>query len=160
MFAADANPAVDSRLYRCSNSSGENLVITGRAKFISMWDGRRAIQLLKVSSAKTETVDQTKIAKAAYLIGRAYNPFLQPPSLNYEIPHAGDCRTICLRRFSMRRARTDEGKQILVRRTIKVSARKIDFSAVPQLGTQLHLLGVKLPPSKAIASLNSSVRTA
>jgi hypothetical protein len=62
-------------------------------------------------------------------LGRVYNPLLRPPSLHYEIPHAGDCRTICLRRFGMRRFDRGEHEGRLGRRIVKVSGRKLDFTA-------------------------------
>jgi hypothetical protein len=89
-------------------------------------------------------------------LGRVYNPLLQPPSLHYEIPHAGDCRTVCLRRFSMRRfGRADGKKQLgpLGRRIIKVSGRKLDFTQPPLSMTRTRALSIPNVPSV----LNSSI---
>jgi hypothetical protein len=89
-------------------------------------------------------------------LGRVYNPLLQPHSLHYEIPHAGDCRTICLRRFSMRRfGRADGKKQLgpLGRRIIKVSGRKLDFTQPPLSMTRTRALSIPNVPSV----LNSSI---
>jgi|SRR5690348_1745996 len=61
-------------------------------------------------------------------------PFSRPTrpedKFRYEVPHAGDCRSICLRRYSLRRFKHGEQKGKLGRRIIKVSARKLDFTAL------------------------------
>ena len=80
---------------------------------------------------------------ASLLPGRTYDPMMQPPSLNYEIPHAGD-RGI----FARHR-----------RKFIRVSARKIDFTAAPYNQTQPPHSGVATA-SNVSSSLNSALRTA
>lgn len=61
-------------------------------------------------------------------------PFSRPTrpedKFRYEIPRAGDCRTICLRRYSLRHFVSEDKKVTIGRRIIKVSARKIDFTAL------------------------------
>lgn len=61
-------------------------------------------------------------------------PFSRPTrpedKFRYEVPHAGDCRSICLRRYSLRRFKHGEQKGKLGRRIIKVSARKLDFTSL------------------------------
>jgi len=67
--------------------------------------------------------------------GAALMPFSRPTrpedKFRYEIPHAGDCRSSCIRRFRLRRHRvtTAGSHEVLLSRTIRVSARKIDFTA-------------------------------
>lgn len=61
-------------------------------------------------------------------------PFSRPTrpedKFRYEVPHAGDCRSICLRRYSLRHFVSEDKKVTIGRRIIKVSARKIDFTAL------------------------------
>lgn len=89
---------------------------------------------------------------------QALLPFSRPTRFDdrfrYEVPHAGDCRKACLRRFSLRRAIVD-GKQILVRRKIKVSARKIDFTSASYRATPR---GANLPNWNVSSALNSAVQ--
>lgn len=136
VFAWDSNPAVDSHSHRISNSRAEDLVSRGFAEFVTCPDGRRAIQ-------KKATPEQ-KMAKAIGLnnlvpFGRTYNPLLHPTALHYEVPHAGDCRSICLRRFGMRRHKLDTVADPrfgpLGRRIIQVSKKKIDFAAAARART-------------------------
>jgi hypothetical protein len=62
-------------------------------------------------------------------------PFSRPTRtdehFHYAIPHAGDCRSICPKRFGLRTKRvTAPGTNLIfTTRTLKVSARKIDFTA-------------------------------
>lgn len=67
--------------------------------------------------------------------GAAVLPFSRPTrpedKFRYEIPHAGDCRSVCIRRFRLRRHRVAAAgaAEVLISRTIRVSARKLDFTA-------------------------------
>jgi hypothetical protein len=129
VFAWDANPMVDSRLYRISNKQAAEQVAAGKADYIELADGRRAIQLRQTKEERaSNSIGHGNLVP----FGRTYNPLMQPPKLHYEIPQAGECRTVCLRRFKLRKVIVD-GKHMLVRRTIKVSARKIDLTAAAYL---------------------------
>jgi hypothetical protein len=101
---------------------------------------------------KQKTADNI-LSEVLLPLGRVYNPLLQPPSLHYEIPHAGDCRTICLRRFSMRRFDRGEHQGKLARRIVKVSGRKLDFTQPPLTMTRRRALSIP----NAASVLNSSV---
>lgn len=125
VFAWDANILVDSRLYNVSDDCAEKEISDGCAQRIFLTDGRWAIRLLPLPEQKE------KIGKGNLVpFGRAYNPMMQPPSIQYEIPRAGDCRSICTRRYDLRTAKLVSAgtKHVLVSRTRKVSARKIDFT--------------------------------
>jgi len=118
VFAWDANPAVDRHLYPQSNRRAAELVSTHRADYIQLPDGRIAVQLRATPEERSE-----KSVGRANLVpfGRIYSKLMQPPALHYEIPHAND---LGIRRHELRRAGS-----FLLRRFIKVSARKIDFTA-------------------------------
>jgi hypothetical protein len=135
VFAADANPCVDSFLYRQSDLRGQELVETGRAMFVQLADGRRAVQLLPTREEKAE-----RAVGANNLIpfGRVYNPLMQPPSLHYEIPMAGDKGIFARHR----------------RHLIKVSARKIDFTAAAYMTPARVLSNSK----SGLSSLDSQVQ--
>ena len=124
VFAADANPCVDAFLYRQSNLRGEEIVSSGRGTFITLADGRRAVQLLplKPKDAFEREIREVFRESAALLpIYRCQNPLIAPEKLHYEIPMAND---LGLRRHNLRR-RFDEdtNRGWLESRTIKVSAR-------------------------------------
>lgn len=84
-------------------------------------------------------------------------PFSRPTRpedrFRYEIPRAGDCRTICLRRYGLRRFLTSDHKVSIARKIIKVSARKIDFTRPPYRTTPS---GLTMPLFEASSALNSS----
>lgn len=145
MFAWDANPLVDSRLYNISDNRALQEIGEGRADRILLRDGRWAIQLRPRPDQLEARREHAIGAGNLVPFGRTYNPAMQPPSLNYEIPHAGDCRSTGLRRHSLRRKRfahwdREMGdmilREVIVRRIIKVSARKLDFTAAPYHSTQ------------------------
>lgn len=45
MYAWDAHPAIDSYLYRASNSGAEATVDRGDGRFVDLPDGQRVLQL-------------------------------------------------------------------------------------------------------------------
>jgi hypothetical protein len=125
VFAADSNPHIDPFLYRQSNNRAEELVALGRGSFITLPDGRRAVQLrLQSEEQKQKSIGRGNLVP----FGRVYNPMLHPPSLNYEIPHAGDI-----------------GIWRHVRKFIRVSARKIDLTTAPYLSPTRSPRGVTTP---------------
>lgn len=157
MFAADVNPHIDPFLYRQSNNRAKEIVAKGRGEFITLADGRSAVQL----KPQAEEQGNKSIGRGNLVpFGRAYNPMIHPPSLNYEIPYAGDCRSVCLTRFRLRRREIDR-KHVLMSRVRKVSARKIDFTAAQYLNlTRLHR-GVAMPCSNVSSpSLDTTAQTA
>lgn len=132
MFAWDANPTVDGFLYRQSNNRADEIVAEGRGAFIVLTDGRRAVQLL---ATKEERLEKSIGRNNLVPFGRVYNRLMKPPNLDYEIPHAGDSGP--MKRHGLRTATiaiADEFfggatlKKVIVGRTRKVSARKIDFT--------------------------------
>jgi hypothetical protein len=110
VFAWDANPAVDSRLYNLSDRRAAEQVASGHADFVILPDGRRAIQL-----RPTPLEHMEKVAGSGNLVpfGRVYNKLLYPPGINYPVPHAGDL-----------------GMHRHLRPDIQVSGRKLDFPAL------------------------------
>lgn len=90
MYGWDQNPAVDQRLYRCSNSSAAEAIRKGEAKPVIDGDGRRAIQLLeRVEFSLPEAV------KLGYAISpewylKVIKTHNQGDKLHYEMPMAGD----------------------------------------------------------------------
>lgn len=82
---------------------------------------------------KLRQQEQVSSASSLLPFGRTYDPMMAPPGLHYEIPHAGDCRSVCIKRFDLRRSRETlvhgAVKETLVHRTIRVSSKKIDFAA-------------------------------
>jgi hypothetical protein len=107
VFACDANPLVDSRLYKISDKCALESIANGAAERVTLPDGRWAIRLLPTSQQKRDkSIGHSNLVP----FGRAYNPLLRPPSLNYPVPHAGDV-----------------GMWRHFRRQIHVSSRKIDF---------------------------------
>jgi hypothetical protein len=71
--------------------------------------------------------------KSERLAETALLPFSRPTraeeKFRYEIPHAGDCRSSCIRRFRLQR-KVQDTKHVLVSRTIHVSTKKLDFVAL------------------------------
>lgn len=135
MFAWDANPLVDPRLYNISDNRALEMVAVGAADRVELDNGRWAIQLKPTREERS-----SKSVGTGNLIpfGRTYNRMMEPPTINYEIPRAGDCRSSCTRRFGLRRRNLigTGAISVLVSRTRKVSARKIDFTAIPYRSTQ------------------------
>jgi len=105
VYAWDSNPAIDRRLYPISNKRAQEDVLNGRAKFIVIASGRKAIQMLppvrveKISVEKMESIGLSNLIP----FGRSQNPMLAPQRLHYEVPMAGD-RT-CYARHHRRRIR-------------------------------------------------------
>lgn len=128
VWAWDANPAVDRGLYRQSNIRAQEIVDSGRGVYITLPNGRTAVQLLP-PPPKQATIRQVMledIRATAALI-----PFSKPSNgdrLHYQIPMAGD---LGIRRHDLYRR-----FNVLLRSRIKVSARKIDFTTAPYLPTQ------------------------
>jgi hypothetical protein len=132
VFSWDANPLVDSRLYRISNKRAAEMVKAGEANDILLADGRRAIQLRQTQEDRVaKSIGHGNLVP----FGRTYDPLMQPPSINYEIPHAGD--------LGMRRH---------FRRLIRVSARKIDLTAAAYMTPARTLSS----PNVLSSSLDSS----
>ena len=129
MFAWDANVLVDSRLYNLPDERAKEEIARGVAMRIFLPDGRWALRLLPVQA------DIRAGFNNLIPFGRSYNPMLHPPALHYEVPHAGDSRSICLRRFGMRRHKKEPHIGILGRRIIHVSSKKIDFAAAARVKT-------------------------
>ena len=150
VFAWDANPAIDRHLYPLSNRRAAEMVDEGRGEYITLSDGRTAVR--KFASAE-QRIEKSIGTSNLIPFGRSYNRMMEPPTINYEIPRAGDCRSICTRRFSLRRT-TIDNRSVLISRTRKVSARKIDFTSIPYRSTQPS--GVTLSqPNASSSSLNS-----
>lgn len=85
VFAWDVNPAVDRRLYPISDNRATELVDEERAKFITLSNGRRAIQLLPDEAVLAERSARNNLIP----FGRVFNKLMHPPSLNYPIPAIG-----------------------------------------------------------------------
>jgi hypothetical protein len=90
VYGWNQNPAIDQRLYRCSNLSAVEALRKGQARSITDGDGRRAIQL-------TERIEFSfsEAAKLGYVVSPgAVLKFIkthnQGDKLHYEIPMAGD----------------------------------------------------------------------
>jgi hypothetical protein len=86
VYGSEQNPAVAHFLYRCSGSSGANMVATGSGVVIVDGDGRRAIQLILAPIRKQESVGRSNLIP----FGRSPSPWCAPKPLHYEIPMAGD----------------------------------------------------------------------
>lgn len=132
MFAWDSDPNVDRHLYPQSNARAKELVDLGRGVYIQLGDGRTAVQLLP---PQEEQSDKSIGRSNLIPFGRVYNRLMDPPSLHYEIPHAGDI-----------------GLWRHLRKRIKVSARKIDLTAAAYLTPTRTLSS----PTGSASSLNSA----
>ena len=88
VYAADANPAVDRRLYPLSKCRALQEVAVGISRLIMLADGRCAIQRLEAPCVDVsgEPIGRSNLVP----FGRASNPLFPPSKLHYEIPHAGD----------------------------------------------------------------------
>lgn len=142
MFAWDANVLIDSRLYNLPDEQAKEEIARGFAMRIFLPDGRWAIRLLPPQEQKQKIGFNNLVP-----FGRSYNPMLHPPALHYEIPHAGDCRSVSLRRFGLRRAIVDQ-KHVLTSRTRKVSATKIDFTTIQPSMKKSSILSSSLRASQ------------
>lgn len=85
VFAWDANPMVDPRLYKLSDERAEAKVNEGGAKFIMLPCGRRAIQL----APSPEVLMERSARNNLIPFGRVFNKLMAPPSINYPIPACG-----------------------------------------------------------------------
>jgi hypothetical protein len=130
VYGSDQDPAVGIFLYRCSNSSGTNIVTSGRGRFIKFTiDGteRRAVQLLEGAEACDDALAKESIGLSALIpFGRVLNPMLAPQPLLYEIPHAGD-RT-CFARHRRHKIRVSSRSRF---------SRQVLPAAAISAGTQL-----------------------
>lgn len=115
VYAWDANPAIDRRLYPLSNKRAEQEVFDGVSKFIILANGRTAIQRFRPGGQdifeKMESIGLSNLIP----FGRVLNPMLAPKKLHYEIPHAGDrtCFARHRRRFIRVSSRSLFSRQIL-----------------------------------------------
>src|SRR5947209_7101379 len=115
VFAPDANPLVDPRLYKISDKQALESIASGAAEPVTLADGRWAIRLLLTSQQKKDkSIGHSNLVP----FGRSYNPLLRPPSLNYAVPHAGD---VGIRRWWLRSV-ASKNKEKLQTRTIHVSS--------------------------------------
>lgn len=78
---------------------------------------------------KLKKVERISDAAAALPFSRPTRP---EEKFHYEIPYAGDCRSVCIRRFRLRRKQLiGPGiNSVLVGRVIPVSSRKLDFASL------------------------------
>jgi hypothetical protein len=91
VYGSQQNPAVDHFLYRCSSSSGVQVIASGRGIEVMDGDGRRAIQLIQGADTCTDARIKESVGLSALIpFARVLNPMLAPQKLHYEIPHAGD----------------------------------------------------------------------
>jgi hypothetical protein len=97
VYGSGQNPAVDHRLYRCSESSASHALAVGSAVKIIDGDGREAIQLVESAAAAFFV---REIALGFRVSARTILAFVKTRTdgdkLHYEIPMAGD-RTPYLR---------------------------------------------------------------
>lgn len=90
VYGRDQNPAVDQRLYRCSNTSALEAIRKGDARPIIDGEGRHAIQLVeRVEFSLPEA------AKLGFVISpdwylKVIKTRSEGDKLHYEIPMAGD----------------------------------------------------------------------
>lgn len=75
-------------LYPLSAKRAEEFVSTGRARFIHLSNGRRAVQKL----APAEVLLEKSARNCLIPFGHVINKLMHPPSLNYPIPARGDYR--------------------------------------------------------------------
>lgn len=61
VFAWDANPAVDPFAYKQSCSRADDIVVAGQGFFITLTDGRRAVQLFPPSDSERERHDHRNL---------------------------------------------------------------------------------------------------
>lgn len=61
VYHADLNPAVDPPSYRQSDRRAEQLVSSGEGKYIELPDGRRAVQLCRISAGRDEWMERHEI---------------------------------------------------------------------------------------------------
>jgi hypothetical protein len=91
VYGADQDPASGIFLYRCSNTSGIQILAQRRGISIIDGDGRRAVQLLAGADTCDDALAKESVGLSALIpFGRLLNPMIAPQKLHYEIPHAGD----------------------------------------------------------------------
>jgi hypothetical protein len=95
VYGGRQNPAVDPFLYRCSNSSGEFTVSSGRGKFITAPDGRLAVQLLSGVKTMRERARRNPIK----VFARVIDKLTHPPRLHYPVPAVADHRLAWINSF-------------------------------------------------------------
>lgn len=85
LFSWDANPMVDPRLCKQSVARAEAIVTEGRGKFVTLHDGRRAVQYFPPPEVLMERSAKNNLIP----FGRVLNRLMAPPSINYPIPACG-----------------------------------------------------------------------
>lgn len=85
VFAWDANPAVDRRLYPLSGNRASDLVKQDQAKFITLLTGHQAIQLNPPADVLMERSARNNLIP----YGRVQNRLMAPHGINYPIPAVG-----------------------------------------------------------------------
>ena len=91
VYGASQDSASARFLYRCSNTSGADIIRQGRGISIVAGDGRPAVQLLEGADTCDDALAKESIGLNALIpFGRVLNPMIAPQKLHYEIPHAGD----------------------------------------------------------------------
>jgi hypothetical protein len=116
VYGAEQDPAQSIFLYRCSNTSGANILASKRGRLVIDGTGRRAVQLLDGADTCDDALAKESIGLSALIpFGRVLNPMLAPQPLHYEIPHAGD--GTCFARHRRRRiqvsSRSKFSRQVL-----------------------------------------------
>lgn len=86
VFAWESNPAIDRFKYRQSNDRAKELVSDGEGFFVTLPDGRRAVQLYPPQEVLLERSARNNLLP----FGRVLNKLMHPPSINYPIPAAAD----------------------------------------------------------------------
>lgn len=89
VYEWDAIPGVDRRLYPLSANRAEELVRDGRGAFVTLANGRRAVQKL----APVEILAERSARNILTPFGRGpVGKVNAPPKLNYPIPAVRDYR--------------------------------------------------------------------
>jgi hypothetical protein len=102
VYGWDQNPATDRFQDRCSNSSANFAVETGRGIYIVDGDGRQALQLYPPAAVLAERNARNGITPFGRGPVGLYNA---PPKLNYPVPAVGDHRLAWLNSFLDREKR-------------------------------------------------------
>lgn len=99
VFAWDVDPIADPHvrsLYPLSTNRAEEFVSTGRARFLTLSNGRRAVQKL----APAEVLLERSARNCIVPYGRgAIGKIIAPPNLNYPVPAVADHRLSWLYSF-------------------------------------------------------------
>lgn len=85
VFAWDANPAVDRRLYPVSVTQAVSMLAEKRVQELTLPDGRRALQKLPPLE-----ILEKRAARSLVPFGRVYDKLMHPPKLNYSVPAVAD----------------------------------------------------------------------